>query len=158
MSRQIATNRPKRGIPTDRRAARQKTQRDGSRPRRVRSLVAPTRVRVVGALIVGLVLGLFLSSGLRTVIAESRETAHRWEYARFTFAQADVTWSTPDHHYVAEGLDDLYRYIADREPQGPVTSVGIANLIGSRGWELESVSYSTDPRGRDSYWFKRPVD
>ena len=158
MSKQIATNRPKRGIPTERRAARQKTQRDGSRPRRVRSLVAPTRVRVVGALIVGLVFGLFLSSGLRTVIAESRETAHRWEYARFTFAQADVTWSTPDHHYVAEGLDDLYRYIADREPQGHITSVGIANLIGSRGWELESVSYSTDPRGRDSYWFKRPVD
>ncbi len=56
MSKQIATNRPKRGIPTEKRAARQKTQRDGSRPRRVRSLVAPTRVRVVGALIVGLVL------------------------------------------------------------------------------------------------------
>ncbi len=158
MPKQIATNRPKRGIPTERRTARQKTQRDGSRPRRVRSLVVPTRVRVVGVLIVGLVLGLFLSSGLRTVIAESREAAHRWEYARFTFAQADVTWSTPDHHYVAEGADDLYRYIADREPQGHITSVGLANLIGSLGWELESVSYSTDPRGRDNYWFKRPVD
>lgn len=152
MSKQIATNRPKRG------AARQNTQRAGSRSQRIRSLVAPTRVRVIGALIVGVVFGLFLSSGLGTVIAESRETAHRWEYARFTFGRADVTWSTPDDHYVAEEPDDLYRYIADREPQGHITSIGIVNLIGSRGWELESVSYSTDPRGGDNYWFKRPVD
>ena len=158
MSTQSATNRRKPGTPTARRATRQKTARAGSRTRRRRSWTTLTPpVRVLGALIAGLVVGIFISSGLQKVIAEP-EQARRWEYSRFTFALAGVSWTTPDRDYAAEERDGLYRYLANTDPQGDITSVDIANLIGSRGWELVSVSYSADPRGDDNYWFKRSID
>ncbi len=159
MSKQITTSRRKPGTPTEKRATRHKTERAGSRTRPRRSWAALTPpVRVVGALIAGLVVGTFMSLGLQKVIAEPPEQARRWEYSRFAFALAGVSWSTPDRHYAAEETDDLYRYIANSDPQGDITSVDIANLIGSRGWELVSVNYSEDPRGDDNYWFKRSID
>ncbi len=158
MSKQIATSRRKPATPTAKRATPHKTERAGSRTRPRRSWTALTPpVRVVGVLIAGLVVGIFISSGLQKVVAQP-EQARIWEYSRFTFALAGVSWSTPDGHYAAQGRDDLYRYIANGDPQGDITSVDIANLIGSRGWELVSVSYSEDPRGADNYWFKRSID
>ncbi len=158
MSKQTATSRRKPGTPTEKQATRHNTERAGSRTRPRRSWVTLTPpVRLVGVLIAGLVVGIFMSSGLQKVIAQP-EQARRWEYSRFTFALAGVSWSTPDRYYGAEERDDLYRYIANSDPQRDITSVDIANLIGSRGWELVSVSYSEDPRGADNYWFKRSID
>ncbi len=158
MSKQISNSRRKPGTPTAMRATRHKTERAGSRTRPRRSWAALTPpVRIVGALIAGLVVGIFMSSGLQKVIAQT-EQAPEWEYGRLTFALAGVSWSTPDRHYGAEERDELYRYIANSDPQRDITSVDIANLIGSRGWELVSVSYSEDMRGDDNYWFKRSIE
>ena len=149
MSKQTTTSRSTRGIPTN---------PAGSRTRLGRFWAARTPVRVVGVLIVVLVVGIVLPSGLQKVIAESPEKVQSWQYSRFTFALTGVSWSTPDRHYVAQEPDELYRYIAESDAQGQITTVEIANLIGSLGWELVSVTYADDPRGYDNYWFKRAID
>ena len=158
MSKQTATSRSRRGIPTKGLATGQKPEPAGSRTWPGRFWAAQTPVRVVGVLIVGLVIGILLPSGLQKVIAEPPEEVQRWQYSRFTFAPTGVSWSTPDRHYVAQEPDELYRYIAESDSQGQITTVEIANLIGSLRWELVSVTYSNDPRGYDNYWFKRAID
>ncbi len=154
MTKQLATSR--RGTPTKK--TRQKPESAGRRPRPGRSWASQGGVRIAGTLLVGLLVGMLFTSGLKRVTAESPGKGRRWQYSRFTFALDSVSWSTPDRHYVAEDLDDLHRYIAKSDPQGQITPVGIANLIGNRGWELVNVSYSRDPRGYDYYWFRRSID
>lgn len=155
MSRQNASNVRRRGETAKTAKTHRTPERAASHPPIGAAWAAPTSVRVAAVLVAGIVLGVLLSSGLQNIVAQQPAGAQRWEYGRFGFAMAGVVWSTPDHHFVAEDPADLHRYIAKTEPQGNVSPVEIVNLIGSRGWELVSVTYSRDPRDYDDYWFKR---
>ncbi len=110
-------------------------------------------VRVLAALIAGLVVGMVASSGLRTVVASQPE-ASSYQYGQLSVAPSSATWSAPHRAHSAAGLEDLYRQLTGRKAPSHVTPAGIISLIGSRGWELVSVSPS-DKRKADNYWFRR---
>ncbi len=111
------------------------------------------RVRVLAALIGGLVVGVVASSGLRTVVAGEPE-APSWKYGQLSVATSGATWSLPHREYSAAGLDDLYRQLTGTQAPAHVTPAEIINLIGTRGWELVGVSRG-DKRKADHYWFRR---
>ncbi len=110
-------------------------------------------VRVLAALIAGLVVGVVASSGLRTVVAGEPE-ALSWKYGQLSVATSGATWSLPHREYSAAGLDDLYRQLTGTQAPAHVTPAKIINLIGTRGWELVGVSRG-DKRKADHYWFRR---
>ena len=110
-------------------------------------------VRVLAALIAGLVVGVVASSGLRTVVAGQPE-APSWKYGQLSVANSGATWSLPHREYSAAGLDDLYRQLTGTQAPAHVTPAEIINLIGTRGWELVGVSRG-DKRKADHYWFRR---
>ncbi len=111
-------------------------------------------VRVLAALIAGVVLGMVASSGHRTVVAGQPE-ASSWQYGRLSVGPSSATWSAPHRKHSAAGLEDLYRQLTGTKASAHVTPAEITSLIGSRGWELVSVSYG-DKRNGDNYWFRRP--
>ncbi len=110
-------------------------------------------VRVLAALIAGLVVGMVASSGLRTVVAGHPE-APSWQYGQLSVAPSGATWSAPHRQHSAAGLEDLYRQLTGTKAPEHVTPVEIISLIGTRGWELVGVSRS-DKRKADHYWFRR---
>ncbi len=111
------------------------------------------RVRVLAALIAGLVVGMVASSGLRTVVAGQPE-APSWRYGQLSVAPSGATWSVPHREHSAAGLEDLYRQLTGTQAPAHVTPAEIINLIGTRGWELVGVSRG-DKRKADNYWFRR---
>ncbi len=111
------------------------------------------RVRVLAALIAGLVVGMVASSGLRTVVAGQPE-APSWQYGQLSVAPSGATWSVPHREHSAAGLEDLYRQLTGTQAPAHVTPAEIINLIGTRGWELVGVSRG-DKRKADHYWFRR---
>ncbi len=111
------------------------------------------RVRVLAALIAGLVGGMVASSGLRTVVASQPE-APSWQYGQLSVAPSGATWSVPHREHSAAGLEDLYRQLTGSKAPAHVTPAEIISLIGTRGWELVSVSHG-DKRKADHYWFRR---
>lgn len=94
----------------------------------------------------------------REVVAGPAAGPGTGQYGRLGVALTGVSWSTTDRHHAAEDLEELAGYITDSPHQGEMTPLEMVNLIGSHGWELVSVSNSTDPRDDDSYWFRRAVD
>ena len=151
MSKQSTTSGRKRAAPT---TAGRKPQRRGGRTLSGRILAEQPAVRVLGALIVGLVVGMVASSGLQRVVADQPE-APSWQYGRMSVAVASVSWSAPDRQYSGAGLEDLYWHLAETEAPANVTPAEIIDLIGDQRWELVSVSYGNTPRSADNYWFKR---
>ncbi len=111
------------------------------------------RVRVLAALIAGLVVGMAASSGLRAVVAGQPE-APSWQYGQLSVAPSSATWSVPHREHSAAGLEDLYRQLTGTQAPAHVTPAEIINLIGTRGWELVGVSRG-DKRKADHYWFRR---
>ena len=111
------------------------------------------RVRVLAALIAGLVVGMVASSGLRTVGAGQPE-AKSWQYGQLSVAPSGATWSMPHREYSAAGLEDLYRQLTGSQAPSHVTHSEIITLIGTRGWELVGVSRG-EKRKADHYWFRR---
>ncbi len=152
MSKQSTTSGRKRAAPT---TAGRKPERRGGRTLSGRTWAEQPAVRVLGALIVGLVVGMVASSGLRKVVADQPE-ARSWQYGRLSVALASVSWRAPDRQYSGAGLRDLYRHLAETEAPANVTPAEIINLLGGHGWELVSVSYGNTPRSADNYWFRRP--
>ena len=110
-------------------------------------------VRVLAALIAGLVVGMVASSGLRTVVASQPE-APSWQYGQLSLAPSGATWSAPHREHSAAGLEDLYRQLTGAKAPAHVTPAELISLIGTRGWELVSVSRG-DKRKADLYWFRR---
>lgn len=151
MSKQSKTSGRRRAAPT---TTGRKSERRGSRTLSGRTWAGQPAVRVLGALIVGLVVGMVASSGLRKVVADHPE-ARSWQYGRLTVALASVSWWAPDRQYSGAGLKDLYGHLAETEAPANVTPAEIINLIGGHGWELVSVSYGNTPRSADNYWFRR---
>ena len=111
-------------------------------------------VRLLAALIAGLVVGMVASSGLRSVAAGHSQPAS-WQYGRLSVSPSGATWSAPHREHSAAELKDLYRQLTGTQPQSEVTPTEITSLIGARGWELVSVTYG-DKRSADNYWFRRP--
>jgi hypothetical protein len=111
-------------------------------------------VRVLAALIVGVVVGMLASSGLQKVVADQPE-APSWQYGRLHVAPSGATWSAPHREHSAAGLEDLYRKLGGTQRHASVTPAEMVSLIGDRSWELISVSYG-DRRNGDNYWFRRP--
>ncbi len=111
------------------------------------------RVRVLAALIAGLVVGMVASSGLRTVVADQPE-APSWQYGQLSVAPSGATWSMPHREYSAAGLEDLYRQLTGSQAPAHVTHTEIISLIGTRGWEMVGVSRG-NKRKADHYWFRR---
>lgn len=109
-------------------------------------------VRVLAALIAGLVVGMVASSGLRTVVAGQPE-APSWQYGQLSVAPSGATWSVPHREHSAAGLEDLYRQLTGTQAPAHVTPAEIISLIGTRGWEL--VGVSRGERRADNYWFRR---
>ncbi len=155
MSKQMATAGRRRENPSKRPATRRKPVPAVSHTRAGPSRVAHGPVHLIWMLAVGLVVGALLSSGLRGVFAGQTACSGSWQYGRFSTGLAGASWSTPDRHYAAEELEELYGYIASSQHQGEITAVELVNLIGSHGWELVSVSAARDARDSDNYWFKR---
>lgn len=151
MSKQSKTSGRRRAAPT---TTGRKSERRGSRTLSGRTWAGQPAVRVLGALIVGLVVGMVASSGLRKVVADHPE-ARSWQYGRLSVAVASVNWRAPDRQYSGAGLKGLYGHLAETEAPANVTPAEIINLIGGHGWELVSVSYGNTPRSADNYWFRR---
>ena len=141
------------------RQTRRKSAPPAKSPARAdRSWVAQGRAQVIGMLVIGFVLGVALTSGLKGVVAGQVAGPGTYQYGRLGVALTGVSWSTTDRHHAAEDLEELAGYITDSPHQGEMTPLELVNLVGSRGWELVSVSNATDPRDDDSYWFRRAVD
>ncbi len=110
-------------------------------------------VRVLAALIAGLVVGMVASSGLRTVVASQPE-APSWQYGQLSLAPSGATWSAQHREHSAAGLEDLYRQLTGTKAPAHVRPADLISLIGTRGWDLVSVSRG-DKRKADLYWFRR---
>ena len=153
MSNKKSTFR-RRAAATKSAAAPKKSRGNQDRPLFSASWAEQPSVRILAALIAGVVLGMVASSGLRTVVAGQPE-ASSWQYGQLSVAPSGATWSAPHRKHSAAGLKDLYRQLSGTQASAQVTPAEITSLIGSRGWELVSVSYG-DKRDGENYWFRRP--
>ncbi len=146
VTKETATSRKTQSQPVG-----QRTQLDWSWTER-------TSVRLAGLFVIGVLVGGFLLSGLRSVGADQPMSSSRWQYGCLSVSPSQLSWSTPGEEYVARTPDDLYKQITKSDPPGgpgEMTALHITNLIGGRGWELTSVTGSKDRRGADEYWFTR---
>ncbi len=131
----------------------------GKNPAQVaRSWITRDRARVIGMLAVGFALGVALSSPLKEVVAGRDASSDAWQYGRLGVGLTGANWSTADRHHAAEDLGELAGKITNGPSAGEMTPLQLVNFIADRGWELVSVSYASDPRDDDRYWFRRSID
>ena len=145
-------NSPKRPATRARPAPRKSPGKAG------RSWITRGRADVIGMLAVGFVFGVVSSLGLKAVVAGQDAGSGAWQYGRLGVGLTGASWSTTDRHHAADDLGELAGKITNSSPGGEMSPLELVNLIGGRGWELVSVSYATDPRDNDRYWFRRSVD